>query len=173
MINSGAAITAVESAVNDPDVAFWSGGGFSNYFAAPSYQSAVLATFFADHKPTYASNIYNASGRGFPDVAALGMNIINYDGGAKILQGGTSASAPIFASIINLINEERIAAGKNSVGFLNPTLYANPSAFTDIVTGSNPGCGEAGFSAVTGWDPVTGLGTPIYSELLSVFTALP
>jgi tripeptidyl-peptidase-1 len=42
-----------------------------------------------------------------------------------------------------------------------------------ITSGSNPGCGTNGFSAVAGWDPVTGLGTPIYSKLLAAFMALP
>ena len=87
--------------------------------------------------------------------------------------GGTSMSAPIFASIINLINEQRLTAGKSTVGFLNPTLYSNPQAFTDITRGSNPGCGVNGFDAVEGWDPVTGLGTPKFDELLAVFMALP
>jgi tripeptidyl-peptidase-1 len=131
-VNQGAAITDVESAASDPINEFYSGGGFSNRFAAPSYQSSALATFFAGHKPPYASSVYNASGRGFPDVSALGQNIINISGGQQILQAGTSASAPIFASIITLINEQRLAAGKKPAGFLNPTLYANPSAFTDV-----------------------------------------
>jgi tripeptidyl-peptidase I len=131
-VNQGAAITDVESAVSDPAENFYSGGGFSNYFAAPSYQASALKTYFADHKPPYAASVYNASGRGFPDVAAVGLNIINIAGGTQFLQGGTSASAPIFASIMTLINEQRLAAGKKPAGFLNPTLYANPSAFTDV-----------------------------------------
>jgi subtilase family serine protease len=132
MLSSGSAVTSVEVAVSDPNDDFYSGGGFSNYFAAPSYQASALATYFAKHKPTYKSSVYNASGRGFPDVSALGLNIVNYDQGGQILQGGTSASAPIFASIITLINEQRLAAGKKPAGFLNPTLYANPAAFTDV-----------------------------------------
>lgn len=68
--------------------------------------------------------------------------------------GGTSASAPAFASILTRINEERIAAGKGTVGFVNPTLYANPTVLHDITTGSNPGCNTNGFSAASGWDPV-------------------
>ena len=48
------------------------------------------------------------------------------------MEFGTSASAPIFASVINLINERRIAAGKGPVGFLNPVLYRHPEAFTDV-----------------------------------------
>ncbi|KAK0184309.1 hypothetical protein F5146DRAFT_938685, partial [Armillaria mellea] len=52
-----------------------------------------------------------------------------------------SCSSPIFASVISLINDRLVAAGKPVLGFLNPFLYAHPSAFFDITTGSNPGCG--------------------------------
>jgi tripeptidyl-peptidase-1 len=44
------------------------------------------------------------------------------------------------------------------VGFINPVLYANPWALNDVKKGGNRGCGTSGFRAVTGWDPVTGLG---------------
>ncbi len=81
----------------------------------------------------------------------------------------TRASAPVFATILTRINEECIAAGKATIGFVNPTLYANAGAFHDIVTGTNPGCGTNGFSCAEGWDPVTGLGTPDYPRLLDVF----
>lgn len=64
------------------------------------------------------------------------------------------------------INEERLAAGKTTVGFVNPVIYANPSAFHDITKGTNPGCGTVGFTAAKGWDPVTGLGTPDFPSLL-------
>lgn len=50
-----------------------------------------------------------------------------------------------------MINGERLKAGKSSVGFINPTLYANPQVLNDIVLGANPGCGTNGFKAVTGW----------------------
>lgn len=87
--------------------------------------------------------------------------------------GGTSASSPVFAAIITRINEERIAVGKGPVGFVNPTLYAHPEMFHDITTGTNPGCNTNGFSAAKGWDPLTGLGTPVYPAMLKVFMALP
>jgi tripeptidyl-peptidase-1 len=168
-----------ETAVNVPAEGFWSGGGFSNEWAAPDYQKSTLAKYFADTPPpydnltTFGTPYYNKTGRGYPDVSAIGLNVLLYIGGIPTFVGGTSASAPIFASIITLINEQRLAAGKKRVGFLNPTLYKNPQAFTDITTGSNPGCGLAGFEAVEGWDPVTGLGTPKFDELLKVFMALP
>ena len=93
--------------------------------------------------------------------------------GQAELIGGTSASAPVFAAILNRVNEERIAVGKAPVGFVNPTLYANPQVLHDITTGSNPGCKTNGFSAVTGWDPVSGLGTPNYPAILSLYMGLP
>jgi tripeptidyl-peptidase-1 len=87
--------------------------------------------------------------------------------------GGTSASAPIFASIINLLNEERLAAGKGPIGFLNPIIYSHPEMFNDVTIGSNPGCGTQGFPAAPGWDPVTGVGTPNYTKMRDVFLSLP
>jgi len=39
------------------------------------------------------------------------------------------------------------------------------NALNDIVGGNNPGCGSKGFTAVAGWDPVTGLGTPNFEKL--------
>jgi tripeptidyl-peptidase-1 len=58
------------------------------------------------------------------------------------------------------------------VGFLNPVLYANPNALNDITSGNNPGCGTQGFSAVNGWDPITGLGTPNFQKLVDVYLSL-
>jgi tripeptidyl-peptidase-1 len=43
----------------------------------------------------------------------------------------------------------------------------------DVTKGNNPGCGTAGFPAVEGWDPLTGLGTPIYPKMLELFMSLP
>jgi tripeptidyl-peptidase I len=106
-------------------------------------------------------------------VAAIGDNIALYNGGNFSRSGGTSASAPVFAAIINRINEERLNANKSSLGFLNPAMYKNPSMFRDIVNGTNPGCGTKGFTAVPGWDPVTGLGTPNYPKMLAYFMSLP
>ena len=66
-------------------------------------------------------------GRGYPDFSAIGDNVVIINNGAPTLIGGTSASAPTFAAIINRINEERIAAGKSTVGFVNPTLVRLPT----------------------------------------------
>jgi tripeptidyl-peptidase-1 len=86
--------------------------------------------------------------------------------------GGTSASAPIFASIINLLNEERLEKGKGPIGFLNQIIYKHPEMFNDVTVGGNPGCGTEGFPASPGWDPVTGVGTPDYNKMRKVFLDL-
>ncbi|PMD36236.1 subtilisin-like protein [Hyaloscypha variabilis F] len=164
---------------------FASGGGFSNIYPIPSYQQAAVEGYLTNSPPPYTSysatddtgigaggGIYNRAGRGYPDVSAVGDNIIIFNMGMPTLIGGTSASAPVFASILNRINEERIAAGKSTVGFVNPTLYANPQVLHDITTGTNPGCNTNGFSAAKGWDPLTGLGTPNYPAMLSLFMSL-
>lgn len=133
-----------------------------------------MNAFFDNHPPPYTADQYNNSRvvRGFPDISANGANYVVAINGAFALVYGTSASSPVVGALITLINEARFATGKGSVGFINPTLYANPGALNDITAGGNQGCGTPGFSAVTGWDPVTGLGTPNFPELLAKFLAL-
>jgi len=178
-----------ESAVVDPAghpyrSAFSSGGGFSNIYPRASYQRDAVTAYFDNHDPGYKAyrgndtigfrgGLYNRLGRGYPDVAANGDNIAVFNEGKFGRSGGTSASTPIFASIINRINEARLNAGKTTIGFINPVLYSNPSILNDITNGTNPGCGTIGFSAVKGWDPVTGLGTPNYPKMLKFFMSLP
>ena len=168
----GASVTAPEEAC---ETVIYSGGGFSNVFPLPSYQSAAVKSYFANHKPSYSATQYNNSQtvRGYPDVAANGANYVVAVDGQVTLIYGTSASSPTFGSVVTLINEQRVNAGKSPVGFINPTLYANPSILNDITSGGNQGCGTAGFTAVSGWDPVTGLGTPNYGKMLPVFMNLP
>ncbi|KAJ8087301.1 hypothetical protein PM082_006131 [Marasmius tenuissimus] len=150
--------------VNEVGSSF-SSGGFSNVFARPSYQSTPVANYLNAIGSTNSGR-FNPNGRAFPDVAAQGENIEIVVGGRAELVAGTSASSPIFASVIALINDRLVAAGRPVLGFLNPFLYANPGAFFDIASGSNPGCGTNGFPARAGWDPVTGLGTPNFAALL-------
>ena len=153
-----------------------SGGGFSNVFTAPPYQIPNVALYKElekDHLDSIQDR-FNSIGRGYPDVAARA------DDYSMVLHGkwrqisGTSASTPVFASIITLINSERMHAGKGSVGFINPVLYGNSDVLNDIVTGANRGCGvDPAFRAARGWDAVTGLGSPDYERLRSLFMSLP
>lgn len=153
-----------------------SGGGFSDLYAAPDYQRDAVAAYLAGHAPAGLAGQYNASGRGVPDVSAAGIDIGVAVAGRLGLGLGTSASAPLVAAMLNLVNEERLAAGKGTVGFANPVLYASAGAiFRDVTAGNNDMCDGlvAGFDAVPGWDPVTGLGTPQWEGLKEVFLALP
>lgn len=158
-VKSGASVTSTSPEEACATV-IYSGGGFSNVFPIPSYQASAVASYFANHKPSYTAKQYNntQATRGYPDVSANGAYYESVVDGTLQPVFGTSASSPTFGSIITLINNERANAGKSSVGFINAVIYENPSAFNDITSGTNPGCGTNGFSAVTGWDPVTGLG---------------
>lgn len=144
-----------------------SGGGFSNIYPIPKYQQQAVAGYLEKHTPPYKSyaslaanapnpakvdiaelqgntgGLYNRIGRAYPDVSANGARSAVVQHGQLWRWSGTSCSTPIFAAIINRINEERMATGKGSVGFLNPALYANPYVLNDIVNGSNVGCESA------------------------------
>ncbi len=171
-IKPGASVTAPEEAC---ETVIFSGGGFSNVFPLPSYQSAAVTSFFANHPPPYTAAQYNNSQmtRGFPDISANGANYVVAVDGTFSLVYGTSASSPVVGSILTLVNEARLTIGKSSIGFINPTLYANPGILNDITSGGNQGCGTPGFTATTGWDPVTGLGTPNFPKLVAKFVSLP
>ncbi|KAI9664857.1 MAG: hypothetical protein M1821_006305 [Bathelium mastoideum] len=172
-----------ESAANDPagspyTSAYSTGGGFSNIYSPPPWQQSAIDTppypYYSGNESLGANGgLYNRSGRGYPDVSANGDNIAVYVGGKAGLEGGTSASTPIFASVVTRINEQRLAAGKGPVGFISPALYAHPEVLNDIVNGSNPGCNTNGFQAVQGWDPLTGLGTPNFPKMVDLFLSLP
>lgn len=152
-----------------------SGGGFSNAFARPLYQEESLNQYFnleAGHLDGFKP-LFSASGRGYPDVAAAASSVEIVTDGRLQSASGTSSSAPIFAAMVARINNERLRAGKSTVGFINPVLYKNTQAFRDIVDGHNSGCGVAdAFRASKGWDAVTGLGSPDYGRLLEVFMQL-
>jgi tripeptidyl-peptidase-1 len=147
-----------------------SGGGFSNEFAIPDWQAEAVAAYKAT-ATLPDSKLYNDSGRGYPDVSALGGQVNSYCiaiGGSGSKFGGvagTSASAPVVAGVFAILNNERINAGGAPMGFLNPFIYANPDAFNDVTSGDNSAGESAGFEAVAGWDPVTGHGTPNYAKL--------
>ncbi|KAF8265790.1 subtilisin-like protein [Lactarius quietus] len=173
-INSGSTVNDSESA---SDRYIYSGGGFSDFFPMPSYQAAAVTNFLKKYPPPYSAAQFNNSGvaRGFPDLSANGANyVIAIDGQFKRAYG-TSASTPVVGSMIAMINDARLAVGKAPVGFINPAIYSSQfaDAFNDITSGNNPGCGTDGFTAAKGWDPLTGVGTPDFQNLLPLFLGLP
>ncbi|KAF8888934.1 peptidase S8/S53 domain-containing protein [Gymnopilus junonius] len=166
-INPGAKVTDPESACQQ---VISSGGGFSNYFSMPRYQEPAVKNYLNKYKPAYPASIWNSTGisRGYPDISANGANYAVAVGGRFYQVYGTSAASPVVGAILTMVNDIRITAGKGPIGFINPA-----GAFNDITSGSNPGCNTDGFTAVPGWDPVTGLGTPNFPELVSRWLMLP
>lgn len=154
-----------------PDyAASYSSGGFSNFFPVPSWQKDAVKSYQAQLKGSI-NKYFNASGRGIPDVSLVGDNLLVVSNGYPGQAKGTSASTPIFAAIVALLNDIRLRAGKPVPGHLNPLLYSKgAAAFTDVTQGFNGGCSygstvQEGFEALKGWDAVTGLGTPIFPKL--------
>jgi len=157
-----------ESCVSLPTGRQWTtGGGFANTTARPWYQDKAVAAYLKSGAEMPLKGMFNASGRVYPDVSAIGHNHLIISDGLSAYGDGTSASAPAFAAAISLLNNARLAAGKSPVGFLNPVLYAvaekNPAAFYDITVGENR-CGQMtccpyGYGTAKGFDAVTGLGS--------------
>ncbi|KAF2675078.1 tripeptidyl-peptidase 1 precursor [Microthyrium microscopicum] len=145
-----------------------SGGGFSNYFPKPMYQVDAVHKYIEGLGGKF-NGLYNKSGRAFPDISAQGQNFAIFWNGTEERISGTSASTPLFSGIIALVNDALIAAGKPTLGFLNPWLYKKGHfGFTDITGGSAVGCDSPGFPAVKGWDAVTGFGTPVFPALVKL-----
>ncbi|MGA7302107.1 MAG: peptidase S53, partial [Candidatus Sulfotelmatobacter sp.] len=129
-------------------------------FPLPNYQSS------AGVPPS--ANPGSHVGRGVPDVAGDADPSTGYvtlvDGQSGVI-GGTSAVAPLWAALIALINQ---SVGKPT-GFINPTLYQNAGSaqdFNDITSGSN-----GAYSAGTGWDACSGLGSPRGAQVAAVLGA--
>jgi len=157
----------------------FAGGGFSHVFDKPSYQNVL---------PGGSTGI--GAKRGVPDVAfqaSAGTGALVYitlppDGQSGLICGsapcstgwydigGTSLSCPQWAGLVAIADQ--INGG--GLGLINPGLYkigADPGRyaadFFDITTGNNTADPSIpGYPATTGWDPVTGLGTPNAANLL-------
>jgi kumamolisin len=140
-----------------------SGGGISpDKIAIPSYQKTkgVITT----------ANKGSTTYRNSPDVAAEANtdNYICYDGSCEGGWGGTSFAAPRWAAFVALANQQSVALGKSTLGFINPAIYtiglgtSYSTAFHDIISGSN-----GTYSAEKGYDLVTGWGSPNGAGLIS------
>ena len=144
-----------------------SGGGITpDSIAIPSYQklSGVITT----------ANKGSTTLRNGPDVSA-NANFTFYTCSDQTTclaneYGGTSFAAPMWAGYIALVNQQLVANGKSTIGFLNPTIYAQnvtsayAADFHDITSGTS-----GSYSATTGYDLVTGWGSP-NSGLLAALT---
>jgi Pro-kumamolisin, activation domain/Immunoglobulin I-set domain/Carbohydrate binding domain/Viral BACON domain len=146
------------------------GGGISPNYSIPIWQEGINS-FLTNRGSTMARNI--------PDVALTAENVyVKYGNGQSETVGGTSCAAPLWAGLMALVNQQAVAAGKPVVGFINPAIYeiANESissiSFNDITTGNNAWpASAAAFSAVTGYDLCTGLGTPKSTNLINALVS--
>jgi len=144
-----------------------SGGGFSHVFSKPAYQNTL---------PPGSNTAANTNNmRGIPDVAMEASSrtgVLVYGNGSWFIVGGTSVSSPCFAGVVAIADQVNGAP----LGYLNNALYkigADPvryaSDFFDITTGNNDQYQtpqDPNYAATTGWDPVTGLGTPNAAKLV-------
>ena len=145
---------ASETVWNDGANGGATGGGISDVFALPAWQTGLAAT-----SATGASALAK---RGVPDICANAdpqTGFAVFVDGRSLTIGGTSAVAPLWAGLIARINGMR---GK-PVGFINPVIYANATSLNDITQGDN-----GAFVAAPGWDACTGLGSPNGSKLTKV-----
>ncbi len=114
--------------------------------------------------------------RNVPDVAgdADTDNYICADGTCEGGYGGTSFASPIWAGFIALANEQAAANKKPPVGFLNPTLYglAGGSSYAKIFHDETSGRSGL-YRCVTGYDLVTGLGSPSSKALINALAGTP
>jgi kumamolisin len=150
---------ASESVWNDGTQGGSGGGGVSSFFARPPWQEALTAA------RTAGGAAAPLTMRGVPDVCGDADPETGYDvriDGNDTVIGGTSAVAPLWAGLIARIN----AAKGTPVGYINPTLYATPAAFHDIVNGNN-----GSFAATPSWDACTGLGSPDGTKVAALFSA--
>jgi len=135
-----------------------SSGGISSYYPLPAWQAGIDMT----------ANGGSTTQRNLPDVALTADNLYATGGnGSSGALCGTSCAAPLWAGVAALINQQAVAAGRGTVGFLNPALYAlakGPtynSIFHDVTSGNN--CSQDNpslFYATVGYDLCTGWGTP-------------
>jgi subtilase family serine protease len=135
-----------------------SGGPSDDSLPIPSWQSGIATS----------GNGASTTKRDIPDVAMEG-NFDNYlcdNGACQGTWGGTSFAAPRWAGFLALVNQQAVSNGLATLGFINPAIYAigkstsYTSDFHDITSGNNNNGKGKSFNAVTGYDLVTGWGSP-------------
>jgi len=161
LIGSGSKITS-EEVWNRGRRGGSGGGGVSNFFARPSYQS----------KAKVPKSPKGKVGRGVPDLAGNADPFTGYQiflNGAPDSSGGTSAVAPLLAGLIARVNERLVAKVGKTAGFINPLIYGPAaSALRDITTGNNDIEQNLNgkYTAGKGWDACTGQGVADGVKLL-------
>jgi subtilase family serine protease len=120
--------------------------------------------------------------RNVPDVAMIAADIyLTYNNGATLAVAGTSAATPLWAGYTALVNEQAVANGQPTVGFLNPAIYAigqgpnYDNCFHDTTNGNSINFQNGkpvNIKAVIGYDLCTGWGTPNGTNLINALIPL-
>jgi hypothetical protein len=105
---------------------FGSGGGFSGLFDSFGAQNADVQAYLGIAPQLPPAGSFPPGGRATPDVCALGEGFQVLTSGHTQPVGGTSASTPLFAGLVSLLNEARLAASKPPLGYLNNWICAFP-----------------------------------------------
>jgi subtilase family serine protease len=142
------------------------GGGYSpNKFAIPSWQTSAAAGCSSCSK-TYRNGPDVSANANFTFYVCSDQGHNPYFGGKECagnVFGGTSFAAPMWAGFMALANEQALLNGATStLGFINPTLYSiyGGSSYHTDFHDITSGCQTGGYCAATGYDLVTGIGTP-------------
>lgn len=158
LVPDGSGGVASEVVWNNGATTSASGGGVSSFFPVPSFQSAAGINPVSANPP-------NNPGRGVPDVCANADNYQIFVRGQNAAVGGTSASTPLWAGLIGRVNQGIGGrAGLLQAMLYGPLLAAGP--LNDITNGDN-----GAYSAGTGWDTCTGLGSPNGTAILVGYRA--
>jgi tripeptidyl-peptidase-1 len=146
----------------------FSSGGFSDFFKRPEWQDEAVGEYVLGLVKGNDTRVglFNHAGRAMPDISAIGSGFQIVVGGDIGQVLGTSASTPVVAAMVALVNDARMRAGKPSLGWLSPLLYTArvKSVLRDVTVGDSAGClfpddsRSPGWSAGEGYDLVTGLG---------------
>lgn len=162
-------VTAVGATTNSDNPikgAVFSTGGFSQWFKRESWQDEAVESYI-NQLGGRLNGLYNPSMRAIPDISVVGTQFLTIVQGEDVVLDGTSASAPVFASMIALANDKRLRMGKPSLGWLNKRLYSAEvrRVLYDVQQGVSKACPftggkSSGWPAAKGWDAITGLGTP-------------
>ena len=159
-------VGAVTNFDDPPRGAQFSSGGFSDFFEVPTWQKDAAAGY-VKALDGHLDGYYNPHMRAVPDISAVGTRFNTIVNGVPIKLQGTSASTPVVAAMIALINDARVRKGKKVLGFLNDKLYSNTvkSVLQDITDGESVSCvfdgkTPGGWPAKPGYDTITGLGVP-------------
>lgn len=167
------AVGGTDLVTNGPGGTWKSETGWNGSAGSPSKNKIPIPSYQQLPGVINSENKGSTTLRNYPDVSAE-ANTNQYscfDGGCSGGNGGTSYAAPQWAGFTAMANQQSLAHGGSTLGFLNPPIYnigvgsGFDNDFHDIVSGNN-----GGYNAVVGYDLVTGWGSPTGPDLIDALT---